>query len=196
MRLGRSVNIPGLQNVCRYCSALGFLIKGFGEIRKTILSNMQKGTVCVSAELPWNDRKIRGACMVLSVVVATRHITVWWPPAPYWWCFSLFAPQDVTCALITATASAPCMGPSTPCAVWWAPAVLLQQPLHLRSQSGSGTCPGKCACAPAQCLAWPTAFVRHSGSNRAPGLGPSRESSSCQRRFKPEPSGTLSISGK
>lgn len=66
MRLGRSVNTPGLQNVCRVS---GFLIKGFGEIRKTILSNTKKGTVCVSAELPRNGRKSGGICTVLPVAV-------------------------------------------------------------------------------------------------------------------------------
>lgn len=106
------------------------------------------------------------------------------------------ASQGVTCAPITATASAPCTGPSTPCGAWWAPAVLRQRLLHPRSPSGCGTCRGRCAFAPARCPAWPTASVQRRGSSRAPGLGPSRESCSCRRRSKQEPSGTLSISGK
>lgn len=80
MSVGTCVNTPNLQNVCRVSAQpSGFLVEGFADSKKTILSDMQKGTVCESAELPRNNGKSRGFCMIFQ--------WSWrWPVAPYWYC--------------------------------------------------------------------------------------------------------------
>lgn len=99
------------------------------------------------------------------------------------WCL----PQVATCVRTIATGSAPCTGHCTRCAGLWAPAAL--RPLHPRRNclSGCGTCPGRCACAPALCPAWRMASVLRRGSSRAPGLGPSRACSCPRRKCRPAP---------
>lgn len=79
------MNASGLHNVCRVSAhPLGFLVKGFSELRKTTLSDTQKGTVCMSA---MNDRKSRGICMILpiavmTVVASSTLMTVFFPLCP------------------------------------------------------------------------------------------------------------------
>lgn len=99
------------------------------------------------------------------------------------WCL----PQVATCVRTTATGNAPCTGPCTRCAGLWAPAA--QRPLHPHRSclSGCGTCPGRCACAPALCPAWRMASVLRRGSSRAPGLDPSRACSCPRRKCRPAP---------
>lgn len=191
MNLGRFVNTPGLQIVCRISAQLwNFLFRAFVRSEQpSQAAHRRAQCVRVQAVLLCNDSA--GVCMArpVALVMAMTSSTLLMV-------FSLFVPQDVTCVPTTGMASARCTAPCTPCGGWWAPAARPRRRLRPRSRSGSGTCPGRCVCAPAPCPAWPTASVPHNGSSRAPGLGPSRESCSCQRRSKQVPSGTLSISGK
>lgn len=92
--------------------------------------------------------------------------------------------QVATCVRTTATASVPCTGRCTRCAGSWAPAVPRPPRPRRSCPSGSGTCRGRCACAPALCPAWPTASARRRGSSRALGSGPSRASFSPRRRCR------------